>query len=294
MVIENFARIKRQNHWMPFIAKTKNSGKNECFCGYSCIQLLFFHSLPTQASNKSQLGRRYSNANLVHRNARLDNSHYYIFIRGNGAYQTNPIHQANVANKYSWYVYKCMVCLSRIVNLLLLLYVLSIRDLFFLLLCQRGFIVSCKNDKGNYYLSFLWVINVFSNKNHHSLGSHTICMCGLCWHCNRRIFFSFVFLFILSLAYGGFNARALCFRKKKYKSIRMITLVCGPSLMLRIIWCVRAVHTHIQRNVWFNLTPPELKHLAKKSRSASARFQPFNPRYFIIYQTENMINISHG
>lgn len=64
-----------------------------------------------QASNKSQLGRRYSNPNLVHRNAWLDNSRYYIFVRCNGAYQTNPIHQANVAYKYSWYVYVFLVAL---------------------------------------------------------------------------------------------------------------------------------------------------------------------------------------
>lgn len=57
-----------------------------------------------QASNKSQLSRRYSNTNLVYRNAWLDYSRYYIFIRCDGAYQTNPIHQANVVNKYSWYV----------------------------------------------------------------------------------------------------------------------------------------------------------------------------------------------
>lgn len=69
------------------------------------VALLSLHFFVEQASNKSQLGRRYSNPNLVHRNARLDNSHYYIFIRGNGAYQTNPIHQANVAYKYSWYVF---------------------------------------------------------------------------------------------------------------------------------------------------------------------------------------------
>lgn len=58
----------------------------------------------TQASNKSQHGRRYSNTNLVHRYAWLDNSHYHIFIHWNGAYQTNPIHQTNVTNKYPWYV----------------------------------------------------------------------------------------------------------------------------------------------------------------------------------------------
>lgn len=34
----------------------------------------------------------------------------------------------------------------------------------------------CKNDKGNYYLSFLWVINVFSAENHRFLYDYTICM----------------------------------------------------------------------------------------------------------------------
>lgn len=68
----------------------------------SLSSILSIFALVEQASNKSQLGRRYSNTNLVHRNARLDYSHYYIFIRCDGAYQTNPIHQANVVNKYPW------------------------------------------------------------------------------------------------------------------------------------------------------------------------------------------------
>lgn len=38
------------------------------------------------------------------------------------------------------------------------------------------------NDSWNYYLSFLWVINVFSNKNHHRFFSVVITICSVLFH----------------------------------------------------------------------------------------------------------------
>lgn len=94
--------------------------KQHPVCGFA-----FSAIFVEQASNKSQLGRRYPNPNLVHRNAWLDNSRYYIFVRCNGAYQTNPIHQANVAYKYSWYVYVFLVALYPCVYIVFLAAILS-------------------------------------------------------------------------------------------------------------------------------------------------------------------------